>query len=102
MEVTDLEVQALDLAVEEDGGALAEAYFFFLEYVGFVVVCEDGFGVGFVFWVFLAGAVGFEEFLDAGVVGGDVRSAFLDDAVFGLDFFEEMSYFGGQIGDWIV
>ncbi|KAL8957216.1 MAG: hypothetical protein Q9193_005457, partial [Seirophora villosa] len=91
---------AFDLAVEKEGGAFAEADFLFLEDLGFVVVREDGFGVGFVFGVFLAGAVGFEEFLDAGVAGGGIGSAFLDDAVFGLDFFEEVSDFSGQIGNW--
>lgn len=67
--------------------------------LGFVVGCEDGYGVGFFFGVYLAGAVCFEEFLNAGVAGGGVGPAVLDDAVFGLDLFQEMRYFSGKIGN---
>ncbi|KAI4172310.1 MAG: hypothetical protein LQ346_008617, partial [Caloplaca aetnensis] len=83
----------------KDGGAIAEADLFFLVDLGFVVVGEDSFGVGLIFGVYLAGAVGLEELLDRGIAGGGVRAALLDDAVFGLDFLEEMGYLGRKIGD---
>lgn len=49
----------------------------------------------------LAGAVGFEVFLDSGVVVGDGGAAVLDGAVFGLDFFEEVLDLGGEVCDWV-
>lgn len=67
----------------------------------FVVVCHGVFAVAVFFGVELAAAVHFQELLDAVIAGCYVRSAFLDDAVFGLDFFEEMLDLGGEVCDWV-
>lgn len=57
LKIADLEIQAFDLAVEQEGRPIAEADLLFLEDLGFVVIGEDGFRVGFVLWVRLTGTI---------------------------------------------
>lgn len=61
--------------------------FFILDVLRLVVVGQDGFGVGFFLGIRLPGAVGFEEFLNAGVAGLDDVATVVHDALFGLDLF---------------
>lgn len=67
--------------------------------LGFGEFCHCDVAEGLFAGVGLAGAVGFEVFLDAVVVVCDGVAAVLDGAVFGLDFFEEMLDFGGEVCD---
>ena len=62
-----------------------------------VEVGHDVFAIAFFLGVWLAGSVQLEEFLNAVVASRDDVSALLDNSIFGLDFFEEMGDFGGQV-----
>ena len=78
---------------------LAEADFFLLHHLCLVEIGHDTLGVHVVVGVGLPHAVRFEGFLDAAIARGDGVAAFLDDAVLGLNFFEQVGNFGGEIGN---
>ena len=63
--------------------------------MSFVEVGKDGFAVGFFFWVCLTATVELDKFLDAVVTAADNVAAVEDGFIFGMDFFEEVVYFGG-------
>ena len=63
----------------------------------FVEVGHDVFAIAFFLGVWLTGSVKLEELLDAAVAGCNYVSALLDDSIFGLDFFEKMRDFRGQV-----
>lgn len=90
-----IEIIDLQGGAYEQGGFFTESNFFVLDGSGFVKIGENGFGVDVFFWVCLAGAVGFEEFLNAVVAHVDGGTAFLDYSVFGVDLFHQVSYLGG-------
>lgn len=64
-----------------------------------VEVCKNDLAVGVIFGVGLPSAVRFDEFLDIIVPVGNDTPTFLNDTVFGMDFFKQMSYLGGKIGN---
>lgn len=74
---------------------LTQADFFFLDNLRFVEVGHDVFAISFFFGIRLTGSVQLEELLNANVAGCNEVSALLDHSIFGLDFFEKMSDFGG-------
>ena len=63
----------------------------------FVEIGNDHFAIAFFLGVRLPGSVQLEEFLDTVVASRNDVPALLDDSIFGLDFFEEMGDFGGQV-----
>jgi len=65
-----------------------------LNYLGSIEIGQDVFTIAFFLGVCLACSVHFEEFLDTIVAGLDDGPAFLDNSIFGLDFFEEMLNLG--------
>lgn len=87
LEIADLEIEAFDLSVEHEGYPIGEADLLFLEGLGFVVIGEDGFRVGFFLRVRLTGTIQLEEFLDACIARSGIRSTVLNDSIFGLDLF---------------
>ena len=89
----------------QQSGLFTQAHFFLLDDLRLVKVGHDVFAVAFLFGIRLPGAVELEEFLDAAVARGDDVAALLDHAVFGLDFFEQVGDFGGEVchcGGWSV
>ena len=45
-------------------------------------------------WIGLAGAIGFQEFLDAGVSSVDIATTLLNNAILSLNLFKQVRYFG--------
>lgn len=69
---------------------VTQADLFFLDDLGFVEIGHGVFAVVFILRVWLASTIHLEEFLDTVVAGCDNISAFLDEFVFGFDFFEKV------------
>jgi len=101
LEVADLEIEAFDLSVEQKGGFVAQADFFFLDGLRFFEIRHGYVAVVLLFGVCLPGAVVLEELLDTVVAGCDYVAAFLDHSIFGLDLLEEMLDFRWEVCNYI-
>ncbi len=77
--------------------SLGEGNLFFLHVLRFFIARNDILYIRFFLWVWLAGPICFEELLDTAVAGVDEVAAILDNAVFRLDFFQQMCDFSWQI-----
>lgn len=97
LEIADFEVETFDLAVEKEGGFVAQADFFLLDRLRFFEIRHGYVAVILLLGVWLAGAVVLEELLDAVVASRDDVSAFLDHTIFSLDLLEKMLNFGGEV-----
>lgn len=94
LQIADLQVEAFDLAVEQDGCSVRETDLLFLEGVSLVIMGEDRFRIQLLLRVHLGYTVELEEFLDTAITRSCLRTTVLDDSIFGLYFFEKMSYLG--------
>lgn len=78
----------------------AQANFLLLDSLRLVEIRLDVLHVRLLLGIGMAGTIGSYESLYVVVPSVDGTTTFLDNAIFGLDFFEQMRYFGGQICDY--
>lgn len=83
------------------GRSFRQRDFFQLHILRFFIIDNNILHVSLLLGVRLRRAIRFEKLLNTAVARRDDVATFLYDAVFGLDFFKEMCYLGGKIGDWI-
>lgn len=83
----------------ESRSLFTQANFLLLHHLRLVEVGHSILDVCIFLWIGLAGAVGFEELLDAGVSRVDIATTLLNNTILSLNFFEQVRYFGRQVCD---
>ena len=117
LEILDLYVQALDLSIKlihwqvvqlrkwkqtyEYCGFLTQAYFLLLNDLRLIEAGHNVLHICVLLRIDLTSTIGFDELLDAVISCIDNAATLLDQAILGLDLFEQVRYFGGQICDCI-
>lgn len=78
----------------ESRSFFTQADFLLLHDLRLVEVGHNILDVCIFLWIGLAGAIGFEELLDAGVPRVGIATTLLNNAILGLNFFKQVRYFG--------
>ena len=99
LELSDLDVEFLDLAVEEDACFVTQGDLLVLKLLTSVIVLEYGLGILFLFRMRHETPIQLDVLLQISIFGADSVLVLLHFSVFGLDFFHHMVDLSGQICD---
>ena len=100
LEVSKLDIEALDLSFKNDHGLFTQTQFLGLQGFDAVVVGQNGLGKGVFLGMAHVTASCSDVFLDGVVALCDGVAALQDLGVFALDLFEEMGDFRRQVGNY--